>query len=86
MHGRLDSLFEHAGCLRRCDHRAGEQSDVLEEQVVVHLLEVVGAEFLQGPWPQMASTGAWDFFASYGPFSRWIEPGPTMPRQAPTMP
>ncbi len=35
----------------------------------------------RGTWPQMASTGAWDFLASYRPLSRWIAPGPTVPMQ-----
>lgn len=32
-----------------------------------------------GTCPQIASTGACDFFASYRPLSRWIAPGPTVP-------
>ena len=36
-----------------------------------------------GTCPQIASTGACDFFASYRPLSRWIAPGPTVPMQTP---
>ncbi len=40
----------------------------------------------RGTWPQMASTGAPDFLASYRPLSRWMEPGPTVPMQTPRRP
>ncbi len=39
-----------------------------------------------GTCPQIASTGACDFFASYRPLSRWIAPGPTVPMQTPRRP
>ena len=35
----------------------------------------------RGTCPQIASTGACDFLASYSPLSRWIAPGPTVPMQ-----
>src|SRR3954452_16286635 len=40
----------------------------------------------RGTWPQIASMGACDFFASYRPLSRWMEPGPTVPMQTPSRP
>ena len=39
-----------------------------------------------GTCPQIASTGACDFLASYRPLSRWIEPGPTVPMHTPSRP
>ena len=39
-----------------------------------------------GTCPQIASTGAWDFLASYNPFNRCNEPGPTVPMHTPRVP
>ena len=65
---------------------AAEDGDVGEEHVVVDLLEEVGADLGQRHLPQIASTGAGDFLASYRPLRRWIAPGPTVPMQTASRP
>lgn len=65
-------------------HRLRKRCDVRERPFVINVLEGTRPLTFEDTWPERASTGVRSTLASYSPVSRFVDPGPAIPKHAAT--